>query len=299
MKKTLAIVSSVALMGMMLSSCGAGTSSGTSSAVSSSDGAVSSAFTNLTGSITIDGSSALQPLVQAAADNIKKNNPELSIIVNAGGSGKGLTDVSNKSVDIGNSDVFAEDKLSADKASALVDHKVCIVGVAAVVNPEVTVTSLTKEQLISIFTGKTTNWKDVGGSNQKIVIISRPSSSGTRTLFKNKALDNNEEASGTALQQDDSGILEQTVAQTKGAIGYLALSYTKDKTDIKLLELDGVAPTYENIYSGKYPVWGYEHMYTNGEPSGAAKSFLEYMTSSEFAATITDMGYGEASKLKS
>lgn len=296
MKKTLAIIATIAIMGTMFTACSSKSSSSSSSLSST---VVTSPFKNLSGSITMDGSSALSPLAQAAADNLKNDNADLSITVNAGGSGKGLTDVSNKSVDIGMSDVFANEKLSADRAGKLVDHKVCVVGVATIVNPGVTVKSLTKDQLVSIFTGKVKNWKEVGGNDQAIVIVNRPSTSGTRALFKKLALGGQEETVGTSLQQDDSGILEQTVAQTKGAIGYLALSYTKGKTDIKMLQLDGVDPTYDNIYSGKYPIWGYEHMYTNGEATGAVKSFIDYMTSKDFAATIADKGYGDASKMKS
>lgn len=285
MKKVLAVIASLLMVGTMFTAC------------SGNESKDSASSDKLSGSLTLGGSSALQPLAQVAADNLKDKYPELSIIVNAGGSGKGLTDVSNKSVDIGNSDVFAEKKLKEDKAKVLVDHKVCIIGVAPIVNSGVSVTSLTKQQLIDIFTGKVTNWKDVGGSDMKIVIVGRPSSSGTRALFKEKALDNNEEATGSSLQQDDSGILAQTIGQTKGSIGYLALSYTKTKNGIKTLSIDGVEPTYENIYAGKYNVWGYEHMYTNGEPNKLAKAFIDYMKSEEFASTIKDMGYGDASKV--
>lgn len=252
----------------------------------------------LSGSLTLSGSSALQPLAQAAADNLKEENIDLSVIVNAGGSGKGLTDVFNKSVDIGNSDFLAEEKLKGDKAKALVVHKVCVVGIATVVNSDVSVKSLTKQQLIDVFTGKITNWKDVGGIDQRIVIVGRPSSSGTRAIFKAKALDGNDEATGHSLQQDDSGILSQTIGQTKGAIGYLTLPYIKNKAGIKTLGIDGVEPNYENIYEGKYKVWGYEHMYTNGEASNLAKAFIDYMKSEEFASTIKEMGYGDASKVK-
>ncbi len=294
MKKTLAIIMAAALMGVTFTACQSSpsTSSATSTTTSSSP------YSGMSGSIALDGSTALAPLAQAAADSLKSANPDLSVTVNLGGSGKGLTDIVNKSVDIGNSDVFASEKLTADKAKLLVDHQVCIIGVATVVNPDVTVTNLTKAQLISIFTGKTTNWKDVGGSDLPIVIVNRPTTSGTRALFKKDALNGEEEATGKALEQDDSGVLEQTVAQTKGAIGYLALSYTMGKTDVKLLSLEGVAPTYDNIYAGTYPVWGYEHMYTYGAATGVVKTFLDYMVSPEFSSTITAKGYGLASKLQ-
>ncbi|HEX2937632.1 MAG TPA: phosphate ABC transporter substrate-binding protein [Ruminiclostridium sp.] len=297
MRKIIAAVLVTVITGMVLTSCSGKPNSNQTPSQGKSQ--VTQGFTNLSGSLTLDGSSALQPLAQAAADNLKKDNPNLSITVNAGGSGKGLTDVYNKTVDIGNSDVEASEKLSSDKATQLVDHKVCIIGIATVVNPDVKVDSLTKDQLIGIFTGKIKNWKEVGGNDEAIVIINRPTTSGTRTLYKKIALDGQNEAVGSALQQDDSGVLEQTVAQTKGAIGYLALSYTKGKTDIKLLKYNGVDPTYDNIYQGKYPIWGYEHMYTSGQPTGIVKSFLDYMTSKEFGTSITEKGYGEASKIKS
>lgn len=294
MKKIIAAILTVMMAGVLMTSC-----AGKSGSSGNSSSSTTEKFKNLSGSITMDGSSALQPLAQAAADNLKKNNPDLSITVNAGGSGKGLTDVFNKTVDIGNSDVEASVKLSSEKASKLVDHKVCIVGVATVVNPDVTVDNLTKDQLIEIFTGKVKNWKEVGGSDEPVVIINRPATSGTRALYKEKALGGQDEAVGSALQQDDSGVLEQTVAQTKGAIGYLAFSYAIGKSNIKVVKYDGVEPTYENIYAGKYPIWGYEHMYTYGQPSGVTKSFLDYMVSKEFAATITEKGYGDISKMKS
>ena len=300
MKKIFALIMAAALIGTMLTACSTGKDgSSSSSAGSSASGATSSSAvpTGLSGSITAAGSSALQPLVKEAADEIKNANPDVSITVNAGGSGQGLQNVSDKTVDIGNSDVFAAEKLDAGKASALVDHKVCVIGVAAVVNPDVTVTNLTKQQLVDIFTGKITNWKDVGGSDDKIVIINRPASSGTRALFKKFALDGKDEATGVALTEDNSGTLRQNVAQTKGAISYLALSYTKDSS-IKVLSLDGVTPTYDNIYSGKYPVWGYEHMYTNGEASGIAKSLIDYMTSDTFAAKAESLGYGAIGKMQ-
>lgn len=284
MKKLISALACAALLAAMLPGC-SGTQNTSSSAAS-----------QLSGSVTASGSSALQPLAQAAADQFKAKYPNVSVSINAGGSGTGLTNVSDKTVDIGDSDVFAEEKLSADKASKLVDHVVCVVGVAAVVNPQCGVTNVTKQQLVDIFTGKITNWKSVGGKDQKIIIINRPASSGTRALFKKYALGGSEEASGQALTEDNSGTLKQTVAQTQGAVAYLAFSYLSG-SDVTALSLDNIKPTYENIYSGKYEVWGYEHMYTNGEAKGAVKAFLDYMSGSAFAKTVTDKGYGLYSKM--
>ena len=186
----------------------------------------------LSGKITASGSSALYPIVNFAAQAFSYSNPKLSIIINSGGSGTGLTQVSDGTVDIGNSDVYAAEKLTADKAKELVDHKVCIIGVAIVMNKEIgkQVTNLTKKQLKDIFSGTIANWKDVGGPDQAITIINRPKSSGTRALFKANALDGANDLDGDAsLTTDDSGALAATIGQVKGSIGYLALSYTTGK----------------------------------------------------------------------
>lgn len=251
----------------------------------------------LSGTITGSGSSALLPLAKAAADAFMQDNPDVTVTMNGGGSGEGLKQVAAGSVNIGNSDVFAGEKLDATQAADLVDHKVCTVTMATVVNQDLGVTNLTTAQLTDIFTGKTTNWKEVGGPDEKIVLVTRPSSSGTRALFKTWALGGAEEASNQSLETDDSGTLLQTVSQNKGAIGYVALSYLVGKEKVQPVAIDGVEPTLENTYSGKYPVWGYEHMYTKGEPDEVTKAFLDYMMGDEFAADLEQMGYGVSSKM--
>jgi len=251
----------------------------------------------VTGSVTASGSSALLPLVQAAAKSFNTANPDCVVTVNGGGSGTGLTQVANGSVDIGNSDVFAEEKLDASVSATLVDHKVCTVTMAAVVNKDLGITNLTKQQLVDIFTGKITNWKDVGGPDLKILLVTRPASSGTRALFKKWALNGNEEASNASLETDDSGTLMTTVKTNKGAIGYVALSYLINDTSVTAVSIDGVAPTLENTYNGSYLVWGYEHMYTKGNGSEAAQAFIRYIMGDEFAKNIESMGYGASSKL--
>ena len=252
---------------------------------------------SLSGTVTASGSSALLPLAQAAADKFMESNPDLVITVNGGGSGEGLKQVADGSVDIGNSDVSAEEKLDADVAKTLTDHEVAIVAMAPVVNKDLGITSLTTDQLVSIFTGKVTNWKDVGGPDEEILLVTRPSSSGTRTTFKKWALNGEEEASNEALETDDSGTLVQTVSTNKGAIGYVALSYLVNNTDVQAVAIDGVEPTLENAYSGEYKVWSYEHMYTNGEGSKEAQAFIEYMCGDEFASEVEKMGYGVVSRL--
>lgn len=252
------------------------------------------------GKITVSGSSALLPLAKDAAKKFKAKNDQVSITLNAGGSGTGLKQVSEGSVDIGNSDVFAKEKLPEAKAAELVDYKVAVTVMAPVVSKEIgtNVKSLTKAQLQDIFTGKVTNWKDVGGLDEAVVLITRPSTSGTRALFTKYALDGKEELSNKSMETDDSGTLVQTVSQTKGAIGYVAFSYLMNNNTVTPLAIDGVEPTLDNVYNGKYPVWGYEHMYTKGEAAGAVKAFIDFIMSKDYSADIEKQGYGVASKMK-
>lgn len=252
------------------------------------------------GKITVSGSSALLPLAKDAAKKFKAKNDQVSITLNAGGSGTGLKQVSEGSVDIGNSDVFAKEKLPEAKAAELVDYKVAVTVMAPVVSKEIgtNVKSLTKAQLQDIFTGKVTNWKDVGGLDEAVVLITRPSTSGTRALFTKYALDGKEELSNKSMETDDSGTLVQTVSQTRGAIGYVALSYLMNNNTVTPLAIDGVEPTLDNVYNGKYPVWGYEHMYTKGEAAGAVKAFIDFIMSKDYSADIEKQGYGVASKMK-
>ncbi|MCP1529484.1 phosphate ABC transporter substrate-binding protein [Bacillus pumilus] len=247
------------------------------------------------GSITISGSSAMQPLVLAAAEKFMDKHPKADIQVQAGGSGTGLSQVSEGSVQIGNSDVFAEEKDGID-AKALTDHKVAVVGMAAAVNPEVGVKDITKNELKKIFTGKIKNWKELGGKDQKITLVNRPDSSGTRATFVKYALDGATPAEG--ITEDSSNTVKKLIAETPGAIGYLAFSYLTDDK-ITPLSIDGVKPEESNVESGKYTIWAYEHSYTKGEPDGLAKQFLDYLMSDEVQKEIVkDQGYISVANMK-
>ena len=293
MKKMVAL----AMAATMAVGCG---SSSNETSDNAADTNTESSDSSLSGTITAAGSSALKPLADDAADSFLNDHPDVSITIDAGGSGEGLKQVSEGTVDIGNSDVAAEDKLDETAAKELVDHQVCVVTMAPIVNKDVAeagVKSLTKEQLISIFTGKTTNWKEVGGPDESIVLVTRPTSSGTRATFQKYALDGNEEASNTSMETDDSGVLLQNVKDTKGAIGYVALSYLTGDAGVSTVAIDGAEPTLENTYAGIYPVWTFEHMYTKGEPDEVVKTFLDYIMSDEYGAKMESLGYGVSSKM--
>ena len=282
-KRAVVLVFVVALLGaaLVLSACGGGTGGGVTSEVSRT--------------LVISGSTALQPMVQQAAEKFMAQNPKAQITVNGGGSGTGLSQVAQGQVQIGMSDIPAEEKEGID-ASQLVDHKVAVVGFAMVVNKEVTVDSLTMSQVADIFAGNITNWKEVGGSDLPIVLVNRPASSGSRATFAKVILRGKQEAP-SSLIQDSSGQIRKIVSETKGAISYLALSYVD--SSIRALKLDGIEPTAQSILDGKYPFWSYEHMYTKGDPQGLTKAFLDYMMSGAVQEDlVSSMGYIPISRMR-
>lgn len=292
MKKSLMLVLTLVLS-ITLAACGQGNKANDSTASNSKN---ENAGAELSGSLLSLGSSALMPLVDEASKSFMDKHPKVSIQVQAGGSGTGLTQVSGGQADIGNSDVFAEEKLDADKAKELVDHRVAVVAMAAVVNPEVSVDNLTKDQLVQIFTGKVKNWSEVGGADQAIQIINRPSSSGTRATFEKYALGTKSDDVPGSVQEESSGTVRKLVGGTPGAIGYLALSYLDDS--VKAVKYEGTEATVENVANGTYPVWAYEHMYTKGEPSALAKAFLDYMVTDEVQnGPVTELGYIPVSQM--
>ncbi|QWC21685.1 phosphate ABC transporter substrate-binding protein [Bacillus haikouensis] len=247
------------------------------------------------GSIVVSGSSAMQPLVAAAAEEFMAENPEADIQVNAGGSGTGLSQVSEGSVQIGNSDVFAEEK-EGIPADELVDHKVAVVGMTAAVNPNVGVKDISKEDLKKVFTGEIKNWKELGGKDQKITLVNRPDSSGTRATFVKFGLDGETPAEG--ITEDSSNTVKKIISETDGAIGYLAFSYFTDDS-VTPLSVDGVEATDENVQKGEFPIWAYQHSYTKGEPDGLAKEFLDYMMSEDVqTGLLKDQGYIAATKME-
>ena len=245
----------------------------------------------VTGSITAAGSTALQPLVDAAGKAYAKACPGATITVNGGGSGTGLSQVAQGAVQIGDSDVTAQSKLATPDAAKLVDHIVARQGWIVVTNKDVTgVTNLTTQQEIDIWTGKTTNWKDVGGPDLPIVLIFRPTSSGTRATFKQIVLGGRTEAtSGTTLTEDSNGAVTTAVTKTDGAVSVIGFAYYNDPANKPLLngvQLDGIDATVANMASGTYKLAADGHMYTNGQPSGLTAAFLDYMLSPDVQGNL-------------
>ena len=194
------------------------------------------------GSITAVGSTALQPLAEAAAEQYTAEYTNVQISVQGGGSGTGLSQVAQGAVQIGDSDLFAEEK-DVD-ASNLTDNKVCVVGMGPIVNADCGVTDISIEDLKAVFTGAITNWKDLGGADEDITVINRAAGSGTRATFESAVL--GEDEALVAQEQDSSGTVATMVAQTPGAISYLAFSYFKDAS-FTPLSVDGVKPETASV----------------------------------------------------
>lgn len=248
----------------------------------------------LSGKVIAGGSTALQPMVQQASTEFMAKNMGVQITVQGGGSGVGLTQVSQGAFQIGDSDIFAEEKSGID-ASKIEDNKVAVVGFAPIVNAKINVSNLTSEQLVDIFTGKVTNWNQVGGQDQKITVIGRTAGSGTRVNFDKYALGGATEVNGPT--QDASGSVVTMVGQTPGAISYVAFSYLNNSKDIKALSLNGVKPTDENVQKNDWKVWSYEHMYVNkSKENKAEKEFIKYVADDK--ATIKKLGYISVNDMK-
>ncbi|WP_314064347.1 phosphate ABC transporter substrate-binding protein PstS family protein [uncultured Vagococcus sp.] len=245
-------------------------------------------------SVMAVGSSAMQPLVEAAGEQYSGKHVGKFINVQGGGSGTGLSQVQSGAVDIGNSDLFAEEKSGID-VSKLVDHKVAVVGTTPIVNKEVGLKNISMEDLKKVFTGEITNWKEIGGKDLDVVLLNRATGSGSRYTFEHWVL--NGETAKKAQEQESTGMVRQIVSTTPGAISYVAFSYVNE--DVHPLAIDNVQPTDDNVMTNAWPIWSYQHMYTKGEPTGLTKEFLDFMFSPEVQEEIVpQLGYIPVSSME-
>ncbi|MDD4503689.1 MAG: phosphate ABC transporter substrate-binding protein [Clostridiaceae bacterium] len=249
-------------------------------------------------SITVNGSTSVQPLAEELAKAYKEKTPKAAIDVQGGGSGVGIKSAIDGVVDIGMSsrDLKTEEK-------SLKEFKIAVDGIAVIVNPANGVTNLTMEQIMKIYTGEITDWKDVGGKEGKITVVTREEGSGTRGAFIELAKIEVKEGDSkvdktvaSAITQGSTGAVMTTVAGDPNAIGYASFGSAKDKTDVKLISVDGKACTEENIYAGEYKISRPFLMLTNAEPTGLAKDFLDFILSKEGQTVVEKHGYLKAVK---
>lgn len=303
------LLAAVMTAGMLTGCSGSGSTTISSSEAASSAAASGVSTAAASDSISADGSTALQPLLTKAGPMFKtKTGFSGSVNIGGGGSGQGLSDVESGAVQIGDSDVTLAQ--AGKSYTNLVDHAVCVVAVAMVVSPDVAKAfgsnGISVTDIKKIYAGTITNWKDVSGSgkyDKPITICYRKKGSGTRTLFETFGTGVKFDENASYVKNSDaftytnaSSDLQSKINATEGAIGYETLPYAKD---MKKLAVDfgsgAVECSYANVNTGKYEIWGFEHLYTKGEATGSVKDFIDYVMSADFSSTITDMGYGLSS----
>jgi phosphate transport system substrate-binding protein len=230
------------------------------------------------GSVTLAGSTAFQPFAEKLADEFDAAHPEFNVTVQGGGSALGISAALNGAAQIGMADLV---ELPAD-AAALKSFVVARDGIAVVVNPANKLTDLPMARIRDVYIGSIRNWKDLGGVDAPISVVSRESGSGTRSSFE--SILGRFDLTTDALIQDSNGTIRETVANDDHAIGYISYGLVNDK--VKAVKVDGQECTTELILAGKYPLVRPIYLLTLGEPTGASKLFIDYVLGPAGQASI-------------
>ena len=255
---------------------------------SSADGGSANGGTTkeLSGKIQLAGSTSMEKMCGALMEAFMEEYPNVTVTTEYTGSGAGIESVTSGSVDIGNASRALSDK---EKSAGIEENIVAIDGIAMITDKNNKVTNVTKQQLTDIYTGKITNWKDLGGSDEAIVVIGREAASGTRGAFEE--ILKVEDACRYAVECDSTGAAMAKVASTEGAIGYVSLDVLDDS--VNALNLDDVAPTSDNIVAGTYFLCRPFVMATKGEISGQnelVQAFFDFLKSDEGKAVVKAVG---------
>lgn len=274
-----------------LAGCGSSTTEITTAATESSEAASTEAaseapVSDLNGSISLAGSTSMEKLCEAMSESFMEKYPDINVTAEYTGSGAGIESLESGSVDIGNSSRNLKD---SELESGAVENVVAIDGIAVIVDKENTVTDLSSEDLAKIYKGEVTNWKDLGGKDESIVVIGRESGSGTRTAFEE--LLKLEDACKYAQELDSTGGVLAKVASTPGAIGYVSLDVVDDT--VQAVKLDGAEASEESIVAGNYLLSRPFVMATMGEISeqnDLVKTWFDYIGSEEGQAVIKGLG---------
>lgn len=256
----------------------------TSQAADATTDATASA--DLSGKITLAGSTSMEKLANAMAEAFMEKYPNVTVAPEFTGSGAGLESLAKGTVDIGDASRALSDD---EKAGGAVENIVAIDGIAVITDPENAVSDITSEQLAQIYTGEITNWSDLGGADEQIVVIGREAGSGTRDAFEE--LNDVKDACKYAQELDSTGAVLAKVAATPGAIGYVSLDVVDDT--VKALQLNSVDATEDNILAGTYVLQRPFVMATMGEISeqnDLVKAFFDFIHSEEGQQVITSVG---------
>ncbi|MCB4791047.1 MAG: phosphate ABC transporter substrate-binding protein [Elusimicrobia bacterium] len=241
--------------------------------------------------IVIEGSTTVLPIAQKAAEEFMNNDSSIDINVRGGGSGVGITSIIEGTCDIADSSRPIKDAELAKAAGKGRDIKANVVamdGIAVIVNPQNPVSALTKQQVMTIFSSSISNWSKFGGNNDKIVVVSRDSASGTFEAFGALALAGRKVRSD-ALMQASNQAVATTVANTPGAIGYVGVGYIT--SSVKAVPIDGIAASKVTVLTGKYPYSRALFMYTNGQPQGKVKDFIDFILSKDGQKIVEEEGF--------
>ena len=215
-------------------------------------------------------------------------NTGIRIDVQGGGSSVGVKAAGQGTSDIG----MASREIKESELAEFPKLNVIVIardGIAIVANADVTVSDLTVEQVRDIFSGKITNWKDLGGEDENIIVVSREEGSGTRGAFEELVMGKDALITGSAILQPSNGSIRTTVSTTPYSIGYMSFGYLDDT--IKAISIGGIAPTEPNAADGSYPIVRPLNMLTNGEPTGAVKAFLDFILSDAGQKLVVEDGY--------
>ena len=243
--------------------------------------------------IVIDGSTTVGPISKAFADFYKEGHPNVNITISESGSGNGVKSLMNKACDIANMSRFMKDaefKSCVDKGIRPVAHVVAFDGLAVIVNPKNPVKALSMQQISDIYTGKISNWKELGGEDAKIVIVSRDTNSGTYETFNELVLKKAPVAKD-AEYVGSNGQARTRVNTTKNAIAYVGLGFADDS--VKTLSVNGILPNAKSVSSGKYPIARPLFMFTDGCPKMGSDvyNFVTIPLSKEGREIVSDLGY--------
>ncbi|MBM4145512.1 MAG: phosphate ABC transporter substrate-binding protein [Nitrospira sp.] len=241
--------------------------------------------------LRIDGSTTVLPIAQKAAEVFMKKNPNIKVFVSGSGSGTGIKALIDGTTNIATSSREAKDKEVAsakEKGVTLTGHKVALDGIVPVVHPSMKMTDITIEQLRDIYNGKIKSWKELGGPNRPISVVSRDTSSGTYEVWEEKVL-KGDKVRADALLVASSGQTIQTIAHNKFAIGYVGIGYL-DKS-VKSLKVAGKSASANSVRDNSWPIARPLFMYTNGKPSGTIEKFMDFMMSKEGQKVVNEVKY--------
>lgn len=242
-------------------------------------------------SIKVTGSTTVLPIAQNAADAYMGTHPNADIQVTGGGSSVGVQAAGEKTADVG----MSSRDVKSDELKKYPDLVITTIGkdgVAIIVNPANSITSLTPAQIKGIYNGNYTNWNQVGGPDMIIVVVGRDSASGTREFFTSSIMGSDKYVP-TMLEKNSNGAVKQTITQTPGAIGYVGLGFIDNTVkSVRITTNSGaIEPTVENVLSGAYPLSRSLYMLTNGQPTGLAKAYIDYILSPEGQSLLTEEGF--------